>query len=405
MKAIDLPARGKLRVKLRREAIFVGQGRSSRRYHFVTQENAMEQATHLNAAGGMDTATLALAAKTDLETRFRRRGMFTATMSGVAYGNYTAFMTLAMTLGVWGVWYGEGSTLSEFSKLFLLGALGAAVTDTCSAAWAVLIALIKGKLGDFFRSIGTRPGMVLVGAAIIGGPISSTCYVLGLQSAGPIIVPISALCPAIGAILSRFLFKQALTPRMLLGIFICFAASAMIGSTGLAENAPPHLFLGLTFGFLAAFGWGLEGCVGGYATSIIDAEVSIAIRQVTSGLTNILVLVPIFAVMGGADGFGMISAALTDGASMPWFIVAGFCAYFAFGLWYKGNAMCGTALGMSCNGAFSFWGPFFCWLILGLCFGMQGYALAPIVWMAAVVMIIGIFVIAVNPMDFFRKKG
>lgn len=362
----------------------------------------MEQSAQFGSTG-METS--AQAAKKQLATSFRRRGMVTATMSGVAYGTYTAFMTLAMTLGVWGVWYGGDSTLSEFSKLFLLGALGAATTDACSAVWAVLIAIGKGKFGDVFRSMASKPGAILMAAAVIGGPLASTCYVLGLQSAGSIIVPISALCPAIGAILSRILFKQALTPRTMLGIFICFMASVMIGSTGLADNAPPNLFVGIAFGFLAAFGWGLEGCVDGYATSMIDPEIGITIRQLTSALTNLLILVPLFAFIGGDSAFGMIRTVFTDVDAMPWFIVAGFGAYFAFMLWYKGNAMCGTALGMSCNGAFSFWGPFFCWLVLGLWFGIDGYALAPIAWLAAVVMIVGIFIIAVNPLDFFRKKG
>ena len=365
----------------------------------------MEHVAEPSATAGNSGASPALAAKLKLATDFRRRGMFVATMSGVAYGNYTAFMTLAMTMGVWSVWYGADSGLSEFSTLFLLGALGAATTDACSAVWALLIAIFKGKLGDVFRSAASKPGAILIGAAVIGGPLASTCYVLGLQSAGSIIVPISALCPAIGSILSRILFKQPLTPRTLTGIFICFMASAMIGSTGLAENAPPNLFLGLTFGFLAAFGWGLEGCIGGYATSMIDPEIGITIRQVTSAITNLMILVPLFAFIGKADAFAMIGAAFTDTVAMPWFAVAGFAAYFAFMLWYKGNAMCGTALGMSCNGAFSFWGPFFCWLVLGLWFGIDGYALAPIVWLAAVVMIAGIFIIAVNPLELFKKKG
>ena len=138
---------------------------------------------------------------------------------------------------------------------------------------------------------------------------------------------------------------------------------------------------------------------------MIDPEIGITIRQLTSALTNLLILVPLFAFVGGDSAFGMIRTVFTDVDAMPWFIVAGFGAYFAFMLWYKGNAMCGTALGMSCNGAFSFWGPFFCWLVLGLWFGIDGYALAPIAWLAAVVMIVGIFIIAVNPLDFFRKKG
>lgn len=404
-KVIDLPVQGSLNVQGSGSGFLSVRDEPDGSTNHSEEEPYMEQAAQAHIEGTESVNVLARAAKERLSTGFRRRGMAVATMSGVAYGTYTAFMTLAMTFGIWGVWYGDGGELSEFSKLFLLGALGAATTDACSAVWAMLIAVAKGKLGDFFRSIATKPGLILMVAAVIGGPLASTCYVLGLKSAGSIIVPISALCPAIGSILSRILFKQPLTPRIMFGIFICFVASAMIGSTGLADNAPPNLFLGLAFGFLAAFGWGLEGCVGGYATSMIDPEIGITIRQTTSAITNLMILVPLFAYFGGADAFRMISASFTDTAAMPWFVVAGFGAYFAFMLWYKGNAMCGTALGMSCNGAFSFWGPFFCWLVLGLWFGIDGYALAPIAWFAAVVMVVGIFIIAVNPLDFFKKKG
>ena len=63
------------------------------------------------------------------------------------------------------------------------------------------------------------------------------------------------------------------------------------------------------------------------------------------------------------------------------------------------------ALTAALNGMFSFWGPFCCWIIIGLIAGIDGYALAPIQWAAAIVMIIGIFFIAMNPLDLFRKKN
>ncbi len=347
----------------------------------------------------------AVTAKKRLDSSFLRRGIITAVLSGMFYGTYTAFMTLAMSKGTWAQWYGENSGLSAFAVMYLLSALGAATTDSCSAAWSLGIAAAKGKLGDFFRCIKTKPGLVMVGAALIGGPLASTCYVVGLQQAGSIVVPISALCPAIGAILSRFLFKQELNGRMMFGIAICVLASFMIGSTGLSDSAPQNLFLGLFFGFLAALGWGIEGCVCGYGTSMIDPEVGITIRQVTSCLSNLIILVPLFSMISGVSAVDMVGQVFTDGEAMPWFILAGLGAYLGFMLWYKGNAMCGTALGMSCNGAFSFWGPFFCWLILGIAFGQDGWSMPPIAWIAAVTMIVGIFTIAMNPLDLFRKKN
>jgi endonuclease/exonuclease/phosphatase (EEP) superfamily protein YafD len=88
---------------------------------------------------------------------------------------------------------------------------------------------------------------------------------------------------------------------------------------------------------------------------------------------------------------------------MPLFIVSGFFALFAFSLWYKGNSMCGTALGMASNGMYSFWGPFFCWIILGVFCKMEGWGLPPIAWVAAILMAFGIMLIALNPLDLFKK--
>lgn len=347
----------------------------------------------------------AVAARRAMKKSFQTRGILTAVSSGMVYGMYTAFMTYAMAMGIWAVWYGENSGLSEFAVLFLLSALGAGLTDGCAAIWALIMAALRGKLGDFGRSFKTRPGMMMLVAALFGGPFASTCYVVGLQMTGSIVVPISALCPAIGAILARFLFRQPLTPRMMLGILICLSASALIGFSSMGGiEARPHMMLGLFFGFLAALGWGIEGCVCGYGVSIIDSEVGITIREVTIGISNLIILVPILGWIGQTDGFAMLGKALADVDSMKWFVVAGFLCYFSFMCWYRGNAMCGAALGMACNGAYSFWGPFFCWLILGVVFGLDGWNMVPVAWVGAVLMVVGIFTIATNPLALFHRK-
>lgn len=349
----------------------------------------------------------AVAAKKELSVQFFRKGITVALLSGLFYGLFTAFLTLGMTKGVWADWYGPNTAgLSAFFITFVLAALGSAANDTCSAAWALLNVTIKGKLGDFFRTLNTTPGRVMILAALVGGPIASVAYVVGLQMAGSIIIPITALCPAIGAILGRILFKQELNKRMMLGIAICVLASVMIGSTSLGGDAPEGMFLGILIAFIAALGWGFEGCVAGYGTAMIDSEIGITIRQLTSGLANLIILIPIFGMIGGNGKLAVeiTAQAFTSGSAMIWFAVSGFCALFAFMLWYKGNGMCGAALGMACNGTYSFWGPFSCWIILGVIAGMDGWNLPLIVWIAAVLMAFGILVIAMNPMDLFRKK-
>lgn len=360
----------------------------------------------MNDVSGSANAAAA-AAKKKLSSQFFRKGVTVATLSGIFYGFYTAFLTWGMSNGVWADWYGANTAaLSAFVIVYLLGAMGSAINDTISAIWCIGIAAFKGKLGDFFRTLKTKPGRMMIAAAAIGGPISSAAYIIAIQMAGSIVIPITALCPAIGAILARILFKQKLTPRMMLGIAVCFGATLMIGSTGMSADAPDGLLLGICIAFIAAFGWGLEGCVAGYGTSMIDYEIGITIRQCTSGLGNLIILVPLMAIIAG--DFSLAPAltiqAITSGPAIIWFVVSGFFAVFAYSLWYKGNSMCGAALGMACNGAFSFWGPFCCWLVIGVVFGQDGWALAPIAWAAAVVMVIGIFIIAMNPLDLFRKK-
>lgn len=356
-----------------------------------------------------NASSAALNAKLAQERSFRKKGIFIALMSGFLYGGYTAFMTQGMSTGIWGEWYGVTSGLSAFAVVYTLSAVGAAVNDICSAIWTLVYAGIIGRLSDFARSINTKPGRILILAAIIGGPLASTAYVVGLQMAGSIIVPIAALNAAIGAIIGKVIYKQVLSKGMVLGIFICFAAAVLIGSTGMELDGgfSTEMLIGITSAFCAALGWGIEGAVGGYACCMVDTEVAICIRQITSGIVNGVVLVSILSIIGG-DGIGagvsMVCQALLDGPSIWMFFIGGIFASWSFKFWYKGAAMCGAALGMGCNGTYAFWGPFYCFVVCGLIFGVDGYAIPWQGWVGAIIMVAGIFVLAISQQKATEKE-
>ena len=352
----------------------------------------------------------ALEAKKAQEASYRKKGIFIALMSGFLYGGYTAFMTQGMATGIWGEWYGVASGLSVFAVVYTLSAVGAAVNDICSAVWTLIYAAIIGRLGDFGRSINTKPGRILIIAAIIGGPLASTAYVIGLQMAGSIIVPIAALNAAIGAIIGRIIYKQVLSPGMIAGIVICFAAAVLIGSTGMSfgEGFSPEMLIGIIAAFGAALGWGIEGAVGGYACCMVDTEVAICIRQCTSGIVNGVILVSLLSLIGGdgiGSGLSMVGRALVDAPSIWLFFIGGVFASWSFKFWYKGAAMCGAALGMGCNGTYAFWGPFYCFIVCGLIFGTEGYAIPWQGWVGAVIMVIGIFILAISQQKATEKEA
>lgn len=336
-------------------------------------------------------------AKAKLDSAFFKKGITLAITSGICYGLYTAFLGVAVSKGVWADWYSESTILNSFFVIFVLGALGSAINDTCSGIWAWVMMLIKGKAGDFANVIKTKPGMMMVACALVGGPFAGTCYIIAFTMGGASIAPVTALCPAIGAILGRVLYKQELNLRMSIGVAICVCAAILTGWSGLSgATVNPFAFF---IAFLAALGWGIEGCVAGYGTTLIDYEIGIGIRQTTSGLSNLIILVPVLALIGGDMGLGLnlIGTAIMNPASIIFFLVSGFFSLFAFSLWYKGNSMCGAPLGMACNGAYSFWVPFFSMIILG-------QAMDIFVWISAIIMIVGIFLIAMNPLDLFNKK-
>lgn len=345
------------------------------------------------------------------------KGVAFAVASGICYGLYTGFLTLAETQGVWGEWFsgedwgGGRPALNSFVVTFALAAFAAGLNDFFSGIWSVLACVRNRQVGDLLKTVRTKPGRVMMLCAVVGGPLATTSYVIGLNAATAagnpgVIVPIAALNCAIGAVLGRVLFKQKLKQHMVFGIFVCLVAAALIGGTSFAAIGPGAAF-GCLFAFLAAFGWGFEGCVAGFGTILIDYRIGIAIRQLTAGVLELFVLFPLLAVFGGADIVALIEAALTSPALVV-FAVSGFFAMPAFSFWYKGNSMCGTALGMACNGMYAFWGPFFIWVIMGA-LGIGGLSasyppLSAVQWIGAVVMVAGIFCIAVNPFNLFFGK-
>ena len=364
------------------------------------------------AIGTKQVASAAAKEKyTKSKAAFFKKGVITALISGILYGLYSAFIVAGEGVGNWPAFWelGIGASILGYC---LLCAIGAGLNDFCSAVWQIVIAIVKGKFGDFIATLKTKPGVIMIGVALAGGPIAATAYNIGLMMAGGIAAAISALCAAVGAIIGHFFLKQALNFRKVCGIIICFGAAVVIGWTSF-DGLDMSAFIGCCIAFIAAVGWGIEGSIGGFATSMIDDDISITIRQCTSGLTNLIIVVPILCVMARAmlntsDIPGNIYVYLIGGAvaggAIIWFIFSGLFCGQSFRMWYKGTSMCGAALGMTLNAMYSFWVPLCSWLLMGVIIQWDYPALTATQWVMAFVEVFGILLIAMNPLDLFRRK-
>ncbi len=320
-------------------------------------------------------------------------------------------------LGDWfaGTSWGDGNpALNAFTITFVLAALAAGLNDLFSGVWSLAVCAKNRQLGDLWKTVRTKPGIVMMLCAAIGGPFATICYVIALNSATAagnpgVIVPIAALNCAIGAILGRILFKQKLDGHTVAGIIVCLLAGGLIGGASFASMGPGAL-MGCAFALLAAFGWGFEGCVAGFGTALIEYRIGIAIRQTTAGLLELLIVFPALMLLsgdsvgiGGLLGAAVSSPSLWRSSRSPG---CSRCPPTPSGT--RGNSMCGAALGMACNGMYAFWGPFFIWIIMGV-LGIGGMSasyppLSMIQWAGALIMVAGIFLIAVDPKTLFSHS-
>ena len=372
---------------------------------------------------GVNSQSLAKQKYKAQRSSYLKKGVLIAIISGILYGFYSAFLTKGMLLGVWDYWYYSGeAAISAFVCTYVLGAVGCAVNDSFAAIWMLILSAIRGCFGDVFRCFKSKPGLMMFLAALAGGPIANTAYVIALTMAGPIAAAISALCAPCGAIIGRVFLKQELNFRMICGIIICFAAAVVIGGTAFLSEGTT--FIGCLVGLVSALGWGIEGAVAGFGTSMLDYEIGITLRQTTSGVVNLFILIPILcliasAIPGTLDGVnGNPYVVFVGGAvctvGVLWFVVSGFFANPAYSFWYKGNSMCGAALGITCNAMYSFWVPLALFIVFSVltavapeqcaAYGIVPTARTPIQWLMAVVEVFGIWLIAMNPLDLFKKK-
>lgn len=89
------------------------------------------------------------------------------------------------------------------SAVWIVPLVSAWFHDLFSACWLFLLTLLSGKLGQLKKACCTRHGLVVVVAAVLGGPVGMTGYLTAIENIGSgYTACISAFYPAFGALLA-----------------------------------------------------------------------------------------------------------------------------------------------------------------------------------------------------------
>jgi drug/metabolite transporter (DMT)-like permease len=329
----------------------------------------------------MDQNTQLLLQKRDLS--FAKRGIGKGLLSGAAWGLDGVLM--GMVLGL--------APFTNNISLFAAPLVGACIHDGFAALWLFIYNVFNGKWRDYARTLKTRPAKIIILAAILGGPVGMSGYLLGIYFAGAsYTAAITAAYPAIGVILGSIFLKEKIKPRVWAGIILAISGSLVVGFVPPDGSSYPHFYLGISLAVVSALGWAVEGVLSTYGMDLVDSDIAIGIREATSFFVYILAILP----LAGGTAYQI----LTDSFTRPsgWFIaIVGLVGGTSFLSWYRAMNMTGVGRTMGLSVTFALWSVFFGWLLNNL-------QITPNLLVGVIIIFLGTLLTIGNPKDLLNLK-
>lgn len=287
--------------------------------------------------------------------------------------------------------------ISTEQAIFLAPFVSTFLHDAFSAVWATIYNGILGNLKHvWYALVKTKSGKFVVIAAVVGGPVGMTGYVLAVNYMGASIGAVaSAIFPAIGAVLAYFFLKEKMQWYRWFLLLI-----TLLGVYGLSYSPELDLsnfIVGVIGALMCAFGWGIEAVI--LAKCLQDPEVkdeyALQIRQATSALVYGIIILPVLR------GWGFTTSLFTSGTGwlMPTIAFAAFFATVSYLFYYKAIAAIGASKAMALNVSYSAWSIVFTVLIL-----RDTSVLTPITILCTVIVIVCGILAAADFRELFGKK-
>lgn len=234
--------------------------------------------------------------------------------------------------------------------IFLLPLVFAGFNDLFAGLFVLGYNGIFGKLNRILPALKTKTGKWVCFAGLIGGPVGQCSYIMGISLAGPAYaIPISALCPMFGTLLSFLFLKEKINLKTFICIIGCIVGTFILSYSKPTGNYP-YFYLGILFSLLASFSWGLEATIVNFATKEkLEEEIILNIKELVSGISILFLVLPCLNL------FGSFITTIKSFDILKCLIFAGFFAGLSYLLYYKAMRLNGVSKGMALNSTFSLW--------------------------------------------------
>lgn len=259
-------------------------------------------------------------------------GVLTGIGSAVTWGIDTVLMAIVLAM----------SPFSSEGAIVLAPIITACFHDAFSAVWTFIYLALKKQLRPLVKAMKTKSGLVVALAAIMGGPVGMTGYVMAIQYIGPSYTAIiSSLYPAFGAVLAYFILKEKIGKKGWAGLFVAILGILLIGYS---PNESGVSIVGIIWALVCVIGWGSESviCAIGMKADEVSAESALQIRQLTSGIAYSALIVPMIG------GIGMSIEALRT-SSVWWLIAVALSGTASYLFYYQSIDKIGATKAMGLN--------------------------------------------------------
>ena len=306
-----------------------------------------------------------------------------------------AGVTWALETIILGVALAMNPLIGTERAVFLAPFVSTFLHDACSVIFSCLYNGVRGNLPQLWKALKTKGGRAVALAAVIGGPVGMTGYVLSVANMGASIGAVaSAIFPAIGAVLAYFFLKEKM--QWYRWIFLILTLLGVYGLSYSPEINITNFWLGFVGTLMCAFGWGIEAVI--IAKSVQDPlvtdEIALQIRQTTSALTYGIVLLPIL------KGWGFtVSLFSGTGWLLPTIALAALFATVSYLFYYRAISQIGASKSMALNVSYSAWAILFTVLIF-----RDTIVLNPVTILCAVVVLVCSILAAADYKELFSKS-
>lgn len=236
----------------------------------------------------------------------------------------------------------------------------AAIHDTIAALLLLAFMGVRRRLTDTYNAVKNHSGRAVMIAAILGGPVGMTGYLIAINHIGPgFTAIISTFYPAVGTFLAYLFLKERMSFKQIIALVVALCAIIAVGWSS-STTAEGSTLIGIIAALACLFGWGSEAVILGWGmrNEAVDNQTALHIRQTTSALTYLLVVIPLMGTLPFISHATFSWGTVVIGIAA----LAGTASYLFY---YRAIDTIGASRAMAANISYSAWALLFAFIIFG----------------------------------------